>query len=177
MERSQETDQLTKMDNQPPQQTDDLEKFVRDALVNLVSEQSQERLSRLCKQILNEFQTDFEQSIHHSSRLANGEHDLEQVSIEELENLKCQLKTAVEEKKDKLFKQSTIGHRLSTKLTQINEVIERNERNIKEFFENGNLERSPDELLDDCVERWNVSKCKINEKFQIIDQLLKELES
>ena len=171
----------------PEDETDDLEFLLKEALIKLVSEQSKDRLAKLCKNILNELQNEYEQSIHNatnglSNRSDNGlasqstEQELEHKRIDELERMHMDFKINVETKKDALFNQSTIKYRLLDRLTKIYELIERNKEKINQFFNsNDNDQPSIDLLLDEYIDRWNEDKQRINDKFQLIDQLLNEL--
>lgn len=112
------------------------------------------------------------------TRIFGGENDLEQMSIDELEILHRQLKESVDEKKNKLFKQIIIDKRLSERLDQIYKIIEQKEEKIRNFLKNDDQQlQTSGDLVDECVKRWNEEKEKINRKFDLIDQLLNELDN
>lgn len=153
--------------------TEDLEGLLKDALIKLVSEQSKERFGKMCKNILDEFQTEFEMSMH-NSQMNEG---LEQMSINELQKLRMELKISVESKKDALLNQSTLRNRLMNRLIKIYELIDLNKNKMNKLFEDDNYcsNKAATDDLDDFVDRWNEDKKIIDEKFQIIDHLLNEL--
>ena len=164
------------------QTTEDLGVLLKETLVRLVSDQSKELFNKYFKNILSEFQSEYETSMHNGT-LAGGQlsdQQLEQMSVEELERLHSELKTNVEIKKDGLFNQLTLRNRLLERLTRIYELLDRNHEQINQFLKDGNQAAGqfggPNDLsLDEYADRWAEDRQRIEDKFQLIDGLLEEL--
>jgi carboxypeptidase C (cathepsin A) len=120
--------------------------------------------------------------------MLNSEQELDQMSINELEKLHMNYKISVETKKDELSNQSIIKLRLSDRLKKIYELIESNKEKINELIDhdkkkNNQFTENEDHftsindplLLNDYVDQWNEYKQQINNKFELVDQLMNEL--
>lgn len=166
------------------QTTEDLGVLLKETLVRLVSDQSKELFNKYFKNILSEFQSEYETSMHNGT-LAGGQlsdQQLEQMSVDELERLHGELKSNVETKKDGLFTQLTLRNRLLERLTRIYELLDRNQEQINQFLKDGSqaaaaglLGAQNDLSLDEYADRWAEDRQRIEDKFQLIDRLLEEL--
>lgn len=172
----QDTDEPTAMSH-----TEDLGTLMRDTLVRLVSDQSKELFNKYFKNIINEFQSEYETSLHNGT-LPGGQYsdqELEQMSVEELERLKAEYKSTVAAKKDTLLNQLTLRNRLMERLIRIFDLLDRNHEQINQFL-NGDraatrLTGQNDLSLDEYADRWSEERQKIENKFEQIDQLMDEL--
>lgn len=161
-------------------QSDDLGVLLKETLVRLVSDQSKELFNKYFKNILSEFQSEYETSMHNGT-LASGQltdSELEQMSVEELERLQAEHKTNLEAKKEALLGQLTLRNRLLERLTKIYEMLDRNQEQINQFLKDGTaigLAGQNELSLDEYGDQWIEDRQRIEEKFQLIDRLMDEL--
>ena len=161
--------------------TDDLGVLLKETLVRLVSDQSKELFNKYFKNILNDFQSEYETSLHNGT-LSGGhltDQELEQMSVDELERLQAECKANMEAKKDALLNQLTLRNRLLERLTKIYELLDRNQKQICQFLKDGTdasgLPGQNDLSMDEYADRWSEDRQRIEQKFQLIDQLLNSL--
>lgn len=163
-------------------QSDDLGVLLKETLVQLVSDQSKELFNKYFRNIISEFQSEYETSMHNGT--LNGgqlsDQELAQMSVEELERLQTDCKSTLAVKKDALLGQLTLRNRLLERLTRIFELLDRNREQISQFLNGGGaaasgLSGQNDLSLDEYADRWSEERQKIENKFEQIDRLMDEL--